>query len=194
MNYRKQYGISTAGILAILTVVSFLVIGLISYVSNYNYGNRVEKQLAASWKNNENILSQYYLKVNEIAQVPTAYKDDLKEVYTAAIQGRYGENGSQAVFQWLQEQNPSIDSSMYIKLQQVMEAGRNEFQVAQTKLIDIKRGYETNLGYLWKGTWLSIAGYPTVDLDKYTIISTGAAQESFETGIDNGITLRKKED
>ena len=178
----------TVGIL-----LALIVAGIGSYVSNANYGNRAEKQITAAWENNENILGQYSLKIAEMAQVPDMQRDDLKEVYRAAMEGRYGEDGSRATFQWLQEQNPQLSPEVYTRLQQTMVAGRNEFRVAQTELIDLKRGYETNLGYVWKGFWLRLAGYPKLDLNKYQAITSEYAQEAFKTGVDKGITLRKSE-
>lgn len=177
-------------LLSILGVVAFLILVVVgSYVTNYNYGNRAEKEIVAQHKDLENVLSQYSLKVSEVAQVPTMQREDVKEVFTAAMQGRYGENGSKAMFQWLQEQNPTLDSKVYTQIQQVMEAGRNQFQNAQTKFIDTKRGYETNLGYLWKGFWLRVAGYPKIDLDDYQIVTSEHSNEAFKTGVDKGINI-----
>jgi len=180
--------VTTLVVVGIFVAIIGVAVG--SYISNYNYGNRTENQIVASSENNENILAQYSLKISDMAQVPTMYKDDVKEVYTAAITGRYGADGSKAMFQWLKEKNPDLDPSMYVRLQQAMEAGRNKFENAQTELIDIKRGYKTNLGYLWKGMWLRIAGYPKLNLDKYKIITSTHAQETFSTGVDKGINLR----
>ncbi len=108
--------------LGVIGAVAFLLIT--SYISAVNFGNRSEKGIKAQYEDMENVLAQYSLKVAEIAQVPEMYRDDLKEVYRAAIEGRYGANGSQATMQWLREQNPNFDSSLYTKIQQVMEAGR----------------------------------------------------------------------
>lgn len=188
---KKQNGSAAVYILTTLGIIgSLIAVCIFSYVSNYNYGNKAEKQILAEWENNENILAGYSLKITEMAQVNTMYKDDVKEVFTGVMQGRYGENGSQAMWQWLKEQNPQLDSAMYNRLQQVMEAGRNEFKVAQTRFVDVKRTYETNLGYLWKGFWLRAAGYPKIDLAEYKIITSGHAKQAFETGIDEGIKLR----
>jgi len=176
-------------VLGVLAVVLLVIIG--SYVSNYNYGNEAEKGIKAGYSNMENILAQYSLKVKEVAQVPGMMTDDLKEVISAGMTGRYGEDGSKAVFQWIKEAYPGkVDPSIYKQIQQVMEAGRNKFENEQTKFIDVKRAYETNLGYLWKGFWLRMAGYPTINLDDYKIISSGHARDTFETGIDEGIQLR----
>lgn len=171
-----------------------LIIGILaySYISNYNYGNSIEKQIQAKWENNENILAGYSKKIAEMAQVPAMYRDDLSELYKEAMSGRYGEDGSNAMWQWLKEQNPQLDSSLYQSLQQTIQAGRNEFTVNQTSLVDVKRQYETNLGYLWKGMWLRIAGYPKINLEDYKIITNNHARNAFETGSEEAIELRPK--
>lgn len=172
-------------------VATALLVVVVSYVSNYNYGNRAEKVIQAEYTNMENILGQYSLKVKETAQVPDMMADDLSRVVSEAMTGRYGENGSQATFQWIKENYPGqVSPQLYTQIQQVMEAGRNKFENAQTVFIDTKRAYETNLGYLWKGAWLSLAGYPKINLDEYKIITSGHAQKAFDSGVDEAIQLR----
>ena len=43
-------------------------------------------------------------------------KDDMKEVIETALTARYGQDGSKATWQWIKEQNPSVDPSLYKKL------------------------------------------------------------------------------
>lgn len=176
------------GILAIVFGLIFLVVGtaIISYVSAANNGNRFERGLEATKMNNENIYAQYGQKVAEAAQVPAMYRDDLQKLVTAAIQGRYGADGSKAVFQAIQEQNPTLDPKLYQTLQQIIVAGRNEFQTAQTRLVDQKRVYETQLGYVWSGFWLRLAGYPKINLADFKPVTTDAAAEVFKTGKERG--------
>jgi hypothetical protein len=138
---------------------------------------------------NQNIYANGTQKIMEIAQVPTMYKNDLKEIVTAAIQGRYGAQGSQATFQFLKEQNPGLDSSMYKKIQQVIEGFRNEFQQGQKEMLDMRRSYETSLGNVWGGMWLSAAGYPKTDMKQFQIVSTDKAATTFSTHRDSGINL-----
>ena len=177
-------------LLAVGAVVGVLaIVAFGSYVTNYNYGNRAEKTIVAEYTNMENVLSSYTLKVQEAAQIPTMYKDDVKEIVSEIMDGRYGEGGSKAMFQWIQEKNPSVDASVYKELQLIISSGRDKFENAQTKFIDTKRTYETNLGYLFKGFWLNLAGYPKIDLDEYVIISNSQTKETFETKIDNGVNL-----
>jgi uncharacterized protein YneF (UPF0154 family) len=180
----------TGTIITGIVFAGVIGIGAISYISAYNMGNRMEKNIIATDDNNRNILAQYGNRVSEAAQVPAMQRDDLTQVVTAALEGRYGEDGSQAVFQWIQEQNPQIDSTVYVQLQRIIESGRIEFANAQTQLVDQRRVYETALGTFWGGTWLSIAGYPSIDLDEYQIVSTSRADEAFETGVEEPIQLR----
>ena len=182
---KQQGALSFGAMTAIgggLLVLAIIGAGMASYISANNYGAAVEARLKAKQDDNRNIFAQYGQKIVEIAQVPEMYKNDLKEVVVGAIEGRYGENGSQATWQWIQEQNPTIDTGIYAKIQQTIVAGRDEFKNGQTGMLDIKRSYETSLGYFWKGMWLRIAGFPKINLDAYRIVSTQRADKAFDTG------------
>ena len=176
--------IGGAVILGLVAMLAF------SYVSAYNTANRLETGIKAAWTDNQNVLAQYSNRVAEAAQIPAMQRDDLKEVVTAALDARYGEDGSRAMFQCIQEQNPTIDSTVYVQLQRIIESGRTDFQVAQTRLIDQKRVYETALGSFWQGTMMRVAGFPRVDLDTYNIVINDRTEDAFKTGKEAPIQLR----
>jgi uncharacterized protein (UPF0333 family) len=194
MNRNTQRGEISSGLivglvgLVALILISIVVIG--QYIHYANYGNRTENGLNARVENNENIYAQGTQKIVEIAQVPTMYVEDLSKVTKEAIGGRYGADGSKAVFQMLKEQNPQLDPSMYKKIQQVIEEFRNEFQENQTQLVDEKRSYQNALGNVWSGLWLGFAGYPKTPLSKWAIVSTDKAADTFKTHRDKGVQLR----
>ncbi len=176
-------------IAAIVLVVGLWVVG--SLISYNNLGVSTESALTAALEDNKQMLGKHSAQIGEMAQVNDMYKDDLREVYTAAMEGRYGENGSGAVMQWIQEQNPNMDSALYTRLQQKIEANRDEFQNAQTALIDKKRVYENLLKQFPSGIWLRILGFPKTKLSDFTIITSTHSQKSYESGVDDGIQLRK---
>lgn len=182
--------IALFGVIGLL--LALLAVAGLSYISAYNLGNQLETQLKAEYRNNENILGQYTQKVLEASQVSDMARDDIVKVTRAAIEGRYGPDGSKAAFQMLTEQNPQVDPSLYRKLQQLIEAGRDEFKNGQTRMIDTKRTYETALGSFWQGMWMKFAGYPKENLDKYDPIITDSVADTYKRGKEAApIQLRK---
>ena len=176
-------------IIALVVVAVLGAILVMSYISAANFGNRTEMTLKAKMEDNENIYANGTQAIMEIAQVPAMYKNDLLEIVKADIQGRYGPNGSQATFQFLNERNIPIDQSMYKAIQQQILAFRGKFEIAQREMLDQRRAYETALGTFPKSMFLSMAGYPKLDLSKYTIVTTDKARQTFETKRDSGIQL-----
>jgi len=177
------------------TIIALIVFGVLaailfgSYISAANFGNRTEMALKAKIEDNENIYANGTQAIMEIAQVPSMYKNDLLEIVKADIQGRYGPNGSQATFQWLNERQIPIDASMYKAIQQQIVAFRGKFEIAQREMLDQRRAYETALGTFPRSIFLSMAGYPKLDLSKFTIVTTDKARQTFETKRDTGIQL-----
>lgn len=190
-----QHGAISGALITLIAVVvllgSIAAVSFGSYVSAKNYGARTEASLKASQTDSRNVLAQLGQKIREVAQVPKMYADDVERVTTAAIEGRYGADGSKATFQWLQEQNPQLDPFLYSEIQQTIKGARKDFEVAQRRQTDIRRQYEGELGTFWRGFWLGVAGYPKVDLKEFDIVSTAEADEAFRTKQEAGpIQLR----
>jgi hypothetical protein len=163
---------------------------IMTYVSYHNSAVQYETRLEGVWKENQVVLNNYTTKVQEVAQVPDMMKNDLKEVIQATFEGRYGDKGSQAVFQFIKEQNMPLDNQLYRQIQQVMESGRNDFATSQKMLVDVRMNYEAQLKYVWSGFWMRLAGFPKVELEKYKIVTLGDVRKKFETGEDSVIELR----
>lgn len=110
-------------ILAVVGSIVLLIGGCgVWTVGTYNGFISQEKGVQAQYEQNKNNYDNMWKKFKEVSQVPGMYTEDLKKVYDSAIQGRYGDQGSQAMFQWLKEHNPDFDSAMYTKIQQVVLA------------------------------------------------------------------------
>lgn len=194
-------------LIAVLSVLGiFVLIGIIAFfmvVGAYNSGNDSEARIPAIYENNENILAQFGQTVQEIAQVPGMQRDDIVAIFTGTLDARYGEDGSQAGWQWIQEQNPNLDQSTYTAITQAIESGRADFRRAQTLLVDAKRNYCRDLGSFPGGMLMQAFGYPNIEFgcarvgqsdedDQYPAITTARAQNAFESGVEDGpIQLRQ---
>ena len=179
------------GIVALILAAVVVVGG--TFISYYNQAVDMETSIEAQYNDNRNVLSATTTKIMEMAQVNDMYRDDLREIVEATFQGRYGDNGSQSAWQWIQEQNPQLDSSVYTNLQATIEAGRNEFKTSQTRLTDYRRQYNKLLRSAVSGFILNILGFPKIDLDKYNIIVEGSVQERFDEGEDQILDIRPSE-
>uniref|UniRef100_UPI0039B69316 hypothetical protein n=1 Tax=Vibrio vulnificus TaxID=672 RepID=UPI0039B69316 len=89
----------------------------------------------------KNIYGQYGQTILEMAQVPAQRQKDVLKLIVETMEGRYGEDGSRAVFQMIQEQNPTAGDELYVKIQQQIQSGRAEFKTAQSVLLDQKAAY-----------------------------------------------------
>lgn len=172
-------------------VVVLAVITMFSWgVGSNNSWVRMENTIKAQYKQNQNNYDNYFKKLKEMVQVPDMYAAALKDVYTSALKARNGADGSRAVISFLKEHNPNFDSSMYTKVMQTIEAGRNSFEADQKRLLDLKREYETSLQVFPDSTLASTLGFPKIDLAVFDIVTSEQTEEAFKTKKAAPIKLR----
>lgn len=193
---KMSAGMLVACILGVL-LVGIVLIGAVvvgTYTSAHDSAVQAETTINKLNKDSENVLSTVTLTIQETAGVTQMYAGDLKDTLKATFEGRYGPNGSQAAMQWIKEQNPTLDSKLYLKIQDVIEGGRKEFQIAQSRKLEACGTYENMRGYLWRGMLLSFAGFPKADIVKSCqVVSDAKTQLAFDTGKQEVIKFGKQQ-
>jgi len=165
-------------------------------ISKRNAFVRIENNIHMAYEESKNVHSNYVLRIQEMAQVPKMATKQLSEIVKASNEGRYGNDGSKAVFQFLKEQNPNIDQSLYTNIQKEVTGGRLDFQSKITRVNDNK-GVAYNMlddtvgGFILK----DILGMPRKNIgyeggpDDYKVIMSETSVETYKTGVDKGVNM-----
>lgn len=199
-----------AAIIGIAGVVLLILFGLGGACSFHDESVELEEGVVAQWKQNQNNYDKMWKSLTEMVQIPEMYKDDFKEVLVGNTEARYGEGGSKAQMQWIQENAVNFDSSLYKKIMTSIEAGREGFETNQQMLIDKQRRYKTHLkssgGRFWGGfvgdfpNEITGNDAPAKDSDgdgmitvwDYPIVTSGKTKRAFAEGEDEAMDLSRK--
>lgn len=180
--------------LSVVGVIVFTAVTLIlGYIGFSNTANGFEVDIKAKYADNKNVYDNGWKRVKELAQVPDMQVEGLHKLYDATMKGRYGANGSQAMLQFITEQNPTLDQSTYRAIQQNIESFRREFQANQTRLISIRQQYERFLSATTSGRFYNmIGGYPRIDLSQFDIVTSEKTEEDFKNKKSEPLSLQDK--
>lgn len=182
-----KYGLLVGG--AIFALIIVMTLGLFfGYMGFSNGANKFEADIPAQYSQMQNVYDNGWKQVMEENQIPQNYADQVKDVFQGTMTGRYGPEGSKALFQMITEQNPQLDSSLYKKVQESIERFHAEFQGAQSQIIALKQSYQTyafatTSGRIYNmiGSYPHIkCGVPAGSQDDYQIVTSDKTQTDFK--------------
>jgi len=180
------------------------VVGIFSGIGWYDEAVAKEEGVKAQYKDNQNEYDSFWKKVQETAQVPGRYKDDFKDLLVSETEAKFGEQGSQATMQWFQDRQIQFSDQMYVKVQNLIESGRNDFKRGQTLLLDKQRIFSVYTKTFWGRTLARFSEMPSTlhgdlapskDVDgdgrltvlDYTIVTSSKTKGIFAAGEENEI-------
>jgi hypothetical protein len=172
----------------VITLVFALGGYFLGYIGYRNSANQGEQDIIAQYEQAQNVYDNGWKAVIEIAQVPAMQADNYKKVYDDVMKGRYGANGSQAMLQFIKEQNPTLSDETYTKIQRTIETFHANFEASQQDLIAKKQTYRIlitstteGLVYNWIGNYPHIkVGIPAGSQDDYAIVTSEKTQTDFK--------------
>jgi hypothetical protein len=142
-----------------------------------------------------NHITSHSNKIMEMAQVPAMAAKQVTKMYTDVMKGRYGKDGSKAMFQMLTEQNPTLDQGIFKEIQREMAGGRDKIANYSDRMIELNKVYKQHLKRKWSGWWIAHEGYPDAE---YVAADAKGNYDAFlnaysavvdETNRDEGIKL-----
>ncbi|MCP1184939.1 hypothetical protein [Paenibacillus sp. 1781tsa1] len=170
----KKALISIGIIIGVLILVIAISVGTIW--SHRNTAVKLEERIEAQYVSNQSNYDNMWKKFKEMTQVTDLQAEQIKDVYTGLIAGRYDDQG--LLFKMVQEQNPQLDTSVYSQLQREISAGRQQFDNNQKQITDIIREYNTYIKVHF--IMASITQRTIYDMNKY-VITSEQTQDAFKT-------------
>jgi hypothetical protein len=185
----------TKGLIITLTILGVFgffgasfVLGYFSFTST---ANQYENGIEAQYSENQNTYDNGWKKVVEAAQITELQAAQLKGLYVDVLKGLKDSN---AMLLALGQFNPNMDQGTHKKVQQLIEAFRNDFRERQSELIARKNEYKNYLTVNWSGRFFNmIAGYPKIDLKKFDIVTSNRTEDAFKTKRDEPLNLGPKQ-
>lgn len=179
---------TTSKALAALAIVlfGFGIVLFSTTISFHNQETGLRTQYEAKIDANHADYDALWKIISQTAQVPAQYKADFAEVYGKIMEARYPEEAGGTLMRWIQEQNPQFDSSLYAKVQTVVESQRTSFANRQKELRDVKREHDKLVRQFPGAIFASFLGREELEA---VVVTSDRTEEAFTTGTDNDTAL-----
>ena len=163
-----------------LTLVAAVAVIAVMYFSYSNQEVTLRQQIKAQQTSLTTVFDNTWKIISQKAQVAERYKDSFAKIYPKLMEGRYGNARGGSLMSWIQESNPTLDTSLYASLSNAIESQRTIFTEAQKVLIDLKREHDT-LRTTVPGAWF-VGSRPEVVI---AIVTSSKTEKAFATGKDD---------
>lgn len=179
----KKGTIITLSILAVLVLT--IIVSAATILSHRNTVVSLEERVNAQYVSNQSNYDNMWKKFKEMTQVTDIQAEQIKDVYTGIISGRYEDPN--LLFKMVQEQNPQLDTTVYTQLQREISAGRSQFDNNQKQIADIVREHNTYVRVHFITS--AIIGAKQMDANKF-IVTSEETQNAFTENKDDVIDLK----
>lgn len=179
----KKGTIITLSIIAVFILT--IIVSAATILSHRNTIVSLEERVNAQYVSNQSNYDNMWKKFKEMTQVTDIQAEQIKDVYTGIISGRYEDPN--LLFKMVQEQNPHLDTNVYTQLQREISAGRSQFDNNQKQIADIVREYNTYVRVHFITS--AIIGAEQMDANKF-IVTSEQTQNAFTENKDDVIDLK----
>ena len=173
-----------SGIIGIaLVAIVVLLFGMVW--STRSKAIRLKNQIDAQYVTNKSNYDAMWKTFKEATQVTELQTEQFKDAYDALFQGRGNNN---LLFNAIKEQNPTMDNSVYTKLQDIITSNRKTFDKNQKTITDMINNYNS---YVQANFIMQFMSFEPLNMDDYVVLSS-KTNSAFATGEDDQINLKDK--
>jgi hypothetical protein len=173
--------------LAIVSITAVIVLLLLfTVIGTVNSYSRVEVKAAAVQQDNKNVLDNTRKAIREAAAVSDKEVEALVSIITGYAEARGsnpdGGDNNAISMGMVTEAVPSITEVATLgRLQNIVVAGRKDWQAAQTRLIEIKRQGDEMIAVFPSNVVLGIFGKKPIEIQ---VVTSSETEKNFSTGED----------
>ena len=172
----------TPSLIIIVAAVAILLVLLIMFFTYNNKEIYLRKEADAQRKKMESTHDKMWKVIKQKAEVSDKYRETFERVYPEIIAGRYSDGSS--AMKWIQEANPTFDTSLYNDLMQAIEIQRTHLHDAQTRMLDVIRE-RASLIESYPSRWF-ITNRSEIE---YEVISSTKTHNVVETRVDDDVDV-----
>lgn len=175
-------------LLIVLAVVGFAgAAGSAIYgVSTYNQASRIHNLYDSKLLDNNSEFDNMWKTISQVAQIPAAKKDGLREIFEGYASARTGNGDNGSLMKWVQESIPNPDLSEYKDVMNIIVGKRDSWTNRQKELVDIARQYNEMLSVFPSNVFLGAFGMHKIDAK---IVTSSRTDNVFKTGKDDDTDL-----
>lgn len=177
----KYQGLIVAG----FVVAMLLFVCVVPTCTYANHEKDLRLEVVAWQQKNEAVFDRVWKVIQQQAGVTQEYSTQFRAIYND-IMSAQNPAGQGTLLKFIQQSNPSFDSSLFAKLMSSIESNRLDFERAQIELIDRKREHDSLLQGIPSGWYLSLLGRGPVEIK---IVTSSKTEAAFESGKDDDVSL-----
>lgn len=135
--------------IALIILLPLFAFFLYAFIYWWIQVNNVEITLRAEGEAQQAVCRGSFDKMHKTiftqAQVKDDYLNSFQDVYTAIMEGRYGNDkkADKSLMKFVKESNPEFSEKIFKQLMNTIDSQRNSFQYEQQKLINIDRQHKS---------------------------------------------------
>jgi hypothetical protein len=183
----KSYkGSATIALLLVLGILLTLAATVVfTYIHYKDRATTFEVDINKDYRSAQNYLSSFTVGMKDAIGLKNLDVSHLERLIVGRMKAQQGEDGSQAMMQWFQQENIPYDNELARRMLDMISSGRAEYRLHQEKLNQNCSVYKTELKLTWSGFWYNLADKPEdskdFSLDMCDLVLDADTNEAYRT-------------